>query len=340
MEFVSRKQMTRSTNYRRPLVQERRPAALPSAFAMPIHTNTGQVPKQPVANVQAPVPATPAHTPTVAAEQNEEAPTVPVIPLRPALVAVPVAESVAPSAQPVQPDITEMFEKITNEELSAQAPAAVLKRVKTDHSAPSGPSTKKRVMSAAVFVAALVGMVAMGYDLFFAPHPAKPSVSHVSQQLAKPTPPKPLQSHVTLANNTAEPNHPKQVKFSNINLDAPVVPKDVQEGSDLAVPADTLSLEWATQSAKQGEYGTMVLIGSAENSGALHNISEVKAGKTIEIERGDGTTFVYTAKQVEITKALPRLADFNVSEVTNKPLLKVVGLSKNNTATIISAVQQ
>lgn len=309
--------MQRAAQYRRPVVtQQNRPSAISSAFGVHAPSETDAAPQ-----------------------------IVPVLQPRPATVAVPVVDEVvdSPNEQEVAvatPDLTEIFETIAASERVASVPVKS-KRTDDQNTGAQRPSVKKRVFSAAVFVAALVGMVAMGYDLFFAPHTTKPSVSYIApSKSSRPTPPKQVQHSVTRASASAmDPSQPKSVTFAALAIDHPLERAARTENGLLPSP-DRDRLQWISTSAKQGEHGTMVVVGSSKNGAVLSKLSAARQGQHFEVERGDGVRFVYTISEVTTVTRTPVLDEAIDAGVTEKPQLKLIGVLHDTQATVVTAVQQ
>ena len=201
MEFVSRTQRARSVEYRRPVSSQRSTPAQSSVFGVrsAAAAPTRLVKREPVS---APAPSvtqtsehkvnsthlTPHPHPNQPVKQHQA--TTAAGPQKPILATVPVYEA---EAQPVTvlesavvneqntpQDITSLFEKIElTPPVARRTATAYASAGKSKHSYEDAPSIKKRIFSAAVFVAATVGMVAMGYDLFVAPK-AQPAVSNIT----------------------------------------------------------------------------------------------------------------------------------------------------------------
>ncbi len=332
MEFVSPKHRVRSANYTRPATALERSAAMSSAFGLP---SNRQQTERSFANAHTSVVKhAPKHATAAPHDQNVR-PTTP----KPSQVkTAPTStnhRATIPTTTQAGVDISTVFETITFNE--------VTNRSSTAHAKPHVAEKKekmranpRKLFSAAVFVTALVGMVAMGYDLFVSPHD-KQSVSYV-----KPTKdsvvtiPKNVKRQASLASYTVESTSPKWLTAKN-GVSAPVA-SEQKHNSIEPVSEDVLG--WYAGSAKQGEYSSVVLSGSAKKKGALEAMAFFNEGTIVQLERGDGTTFTYVVKSLVTKTDAPTPDDLGVGIVTTQPELKIVGMVSQTSFIVASLVQQ
>jgi hypothetical protein len=234
-----------------------------------------------------------------------------------------------------QPDLTTIFNTISmNEIAEARVAKSVRLKQPVEHEVHK-TSKKKKAFNVAIFVAAVVGMVAMGYDLFMAPH-SKPSVSNISMQkevaetIATP------KKQVSLASYTTEPKYPKWLAIPSIKASAPIHAASVPT---VTKPKDGSTVDWLKDTAQQAELATVVLVGDASSEGILAHVKELKEGATFELERGDSARFVYRVDTVETQKTAPSMEQLGVSDVVKQPKLKLVGVVSKDSYIIVSTVQ-
>lgn len=357
MEFVSRTQRARSVEYRRPVPTQRPSAAQSSVFGVRSTSSpVRQAPPQPkpVAHKQPAQHAAVMHAPKT--QQAMEAHKVRVAshvaktsgPQKPALAVVPVYDSAHHSSRPAvvhhetvqekTPDLTSLFEKI---ELDAPVSKAYTK----PHSATGKhkseyddvPSIKKRIFSAAVFAAAAVGMVAMGYDLFFAPKSA-PVVSHISPVNGTPNPAvKTPSRNVKVASTNNEVFEPSRVTIASIGLEQKITSQKADVGTVLSVSGD--DVRWIASSAKQGEYATTVLSASSSSKGQFSKLHLLKKDDTFEVVRGDDTVFVYEIDKIDEQKQELQIENLGISDLVAQPKMLLLGVQENKSI-LIHATQQ
>lgn len=167
MEFVSRRQMARSADYQRPVMQKRSATILPSAFA------AHGVRQQPVITVA----SSPIVQPQKVANESSNEESAKVVqsaqPSHSAIEKITYKES----ASEVASETSIISEVIKNNERAERVAATYVRQKPSVAEEKQTKHVAWRVLNVAVFTAAFAGMVAMGYDLFFVSHP-KPSVSY------------------------------------------------------------------------------------------------------------------------------------------------------------------
>lgn len=357
MEFVSRTQRARSVEYRRPVPSQRPSAAQSSVFGVRSPSSPGrQIAHQPTPVVQKkPAP----HAATMHVAKTQQAARAHKVrtashaavadgPQKPALAAVPVyssarhsPESTAkPKAEPQEnaSDLSLLFEKIELDtpvskvyKKSSPTPA----KQKTDYD--DAPSIKKRIFSAAVFAAATVGMVAMGYDLFFAPKTA-PIVSHVSSVNGAPSPAvKTPSKSVKVASTSDAVFQPSHITVASIGLEQKIASQQADIGTVLSVSSD--DVRWIASSAKQGEYATTVLSASSSDTGQFSKLHLLKEDDTFEVARGDDTVFVYQIDSIDEQKREVEIENLGISDLVSRPKMLLIGVQENKSI-LIHATQQ
>jgi len=337
MELVSPQQKARSANYNRPVSASGRPPAMSSAFGVPVTTTHHKRPTitKSTPTVAVKTPSTPVSS-MRAPQQVHQATPLPIMPKDYHANNVAYSTVEAPKAT-ADRSISEVFESINFTEVTKRSSSTYAKAPAPSKSE-KPRANKRQVFSAAVFVAALVGMVAMGYDLFFVPH-AKPTVSYVKPtQRAEVKSPQTVNKQAQLASYTVEPTSPKWLSVGKLDVSAPVASEQSSSHSTSPVSEDVL--EWQSGSARQGEYSTMVIRGSAKKNGVLANLALFHEGTVVQVERGDGTRFTYAVKSVETTSVPPTDTSLGVGAVTKQPELKLVGTISPTSYVIGSLIQQ
>lgn len=333
MEFVSPKQMARSANYHRPSSGGQRPT-LSSAFGAPVKNRDVQISKK-----QQPASVSPSTVPNIQTVQSRPQTTIatgtPIMVKSQDVRRSP--EVVAPANKNSATDISAMFEDINFTEVAQKTISSYALPVEPD-TKQKKRTTKRQVFSAAIFVAALVGMVAMGYDLFVSPH-EKPAVSRVASKATRVAAPNSVKKDVSLASYTVGPSNPKWLTIPMLDVSVPVA--DSHDAHDtVQTPSSEDTLEWQVNSATQGEFATVVLAGSAKKGGALAMVSSLRQGATVQLERGDGTRFVYTVQSVEPTNVPPTAAGLGVGTEAKQPQLRLVGVGADASYIVVHLVQQ
>ncbi|ASW56324.1 class F sortase [Plantactinospora sp. KBS50] len=99
-------------------------------------------------------------------------------------------------------------------------------------------------------------------------------------------------------------SEPNRVAIRSVGLDAPVQPVGLAADGTIATPPDDRPdvAGWYNQSPTPGQYGPSVLVGHVDTRtgpAVFHDLSRVRSGDRVEIERADGSTAVF---QVDSTR--------------------------------------
>lgn len=106
----------------------------------------------------------------------------------------------------------------------------------------------------------------------------------------------------TLANYTVAADAPRLLAIDTLNVQARVLPMEVNPDNSMQAPLNIYDSGWYTGSAKPGQAGAMVIDGHASGptrEGLFAYLDTLKTGDTIAVERGDGKTFTYTVRHTE-----------------------------------------
>lgn len=119
---------------------------------------------------------------------------------------------------------------------------------------------------------------------------------------------------------------PTRVRIASISLDQPLTGLRVQQDGHLAVPADPAQVGWWSDGPRPGDPGAAVLVGhldSARGPAAFYNVSALRPGDRVAVDRGDGTTveFVVRALRQYEKDAVP---DSQVYATTGPPSLRLI----------------
>lgn len=114
---------------------------------------------------------------------------------------------------------------------------------------------------------------------------------------------KPISSE-EIKNYSVDNNLPRAIYINNINVTARIIPLGLVGERSLQLPSNSNDAGWYTTSAKPGKPGAMIIDGHSSQTdtheGLFGNISELKDGDHITIERGDGMGFSYTVVHTEV----------------------------------------
>lgn len=95
---------------------------------------------------------------------------------------------------------------------------------------------------------------------------------------------------------TVPPDQPRYLFIADTAVRAMVKPLGLTTDKHIGTPSNVFYAGWYTGSAKPGKPGAMLLDGHVSSwsaHGIFYNLKNLTPGKTITIERGDGTRFTY-----------------------------------------------
>ncbi|WP_374936800.1 class F sortase [Streptomyces sp. Ru71] len=149
------------------------------------------------------------------------------------------------------------------------------------------------------------------------PTAARPSPK-VARVRARPTPP----------NGPLPRSRPTTFRIPSLGIDAPVVGLRLNKDRELRTPpVDRPRLVgWYQGGATPGEPGTAIAVGHRDTTkgpAVFAGLALVKPGKTIEVERADGRTAVYTVDRVRVFDK-SGFPDKEVYGPSRRPELRVI----------------
>lgn len=109
-----------------------------------------------------------------------------------------------------------------------------------------------------------------------------------------------------MAAHRADPSLPRYVRIPSLKVFAQVQRQGIGKNGALKAPGNVHNAGWYENSSKPGEAGAVLLDGHVAGPtkrGVFYNIKNLKAGQTIEIERGDGQKFTYKVVKTVVSKA-------------------------------------
>jgi len=118
------------------------------------------------------------------------------------------------------------------------------------------------------------------------------------------TPPSttPPSSHA-VANYNVSPDMPRYFKMSQYGINARVLPMGVDKSGAIQTPGNVHDVGWYNASSKPGEGGAVLLdahVSSWTAKGVFYHLKDLKAGDTVQVERGDGQLFTYKVVKTEV----------------------------------------
>ncbi|MFG2497128.1 class F sortase [Streptomyces sp. NPDC048441] len=124
------------------------------------------------------------------------------------------------------------------------------------------------------------------------------------------------------------PSPPDRIRIPSIQVDAPLMGLELtRQGSlDVPPPKKTNLAGWYESGTTPGERGTAIVAGhvdNAEGPSVFYDLGSLTKGRTIEIERRDGSVAVFTvdANAVYDAKGFP---DDKVYGAADRPELRVI----------------
>ncbi len=93
------------------------------------------------------------------------------------------------------------------------------------------------------------------------------------------------------------PDLPRYVRVPKLNVNSRVLRMGVKQNGQLNAPSNIFDVGWYENSNKPSDPGGAVLldahVSGPTRPGAFHNLKQLVAGDTVEVEQGDGRTFTY-----------------------------------------------
>ena len=104
-----------------------------------------------------------------------------------------------------------------------------------------------------------------------------------------------------LAAYTVAPELARYIRIPKLGVDARVLQVGVTSTGALATPTNVFDTAWYKNSAKPGQPGATLIDGHVSSwttNGVFYGIKDLRAGDTIEIEKGDGSKLEYTVNKM------------------------------------------
>jgi hypothetical protein len=124
------------------------------------------------------------------------------------------------------------------------------------------------------------------------------------------------------------PSPPLRIRIPSIRVDAPLTGLGLTESGSLDVPpAGNKNLAgWYEAGTTPGEPGTAIIDGHVDNAdgpAVFYDLGALKKGSTIDVDRRDGATAVFTVDAIEVYEATD-FPDDKVYGAAPRPELRVI----------------
>lgn len=119
---------------------------------------------------------------------------------------------------------------------------------------------------------------------------------------------------------------PTRIRIARIALSDPLVGLDVQQDGHLAAPQDPAQVGWWSEGPRPGDPGAAIVVGHVDSTtgpAAFYNISSLRPGDEITIDRTDHSRATFTVKALRQyhKDAFP---DSEVYTLTGPPSLRLI----------------
>ncbi|MDR6324532.1 class F sortase [Actinoplanes couchii] len=94
---------------------------------------------------------------------------------------------------------------------------------------------------------------------------------------------------------------PTRVIIPALDVDVPLTGLGLQADGTMQVPTDATTVGWYTKAPTPGALGPAVLAGHVDyrkQPGTFHRLTDLEPGDTINIDRADGSTAIFTVVEV------------------------------------------
>ncbi|MEV8015506.1 class F sortase [Streptomyces sp. NPDC086554] len=130
------------------------------------------------------------------------------------------------------------------------------------------------------------------------------------------------------ASSALPPSPPDRIRIPSIRVDAPLMGLGLsRQGSlDVPPPKKTNLAGWYESGTTPGETGTAIVAGhvdNAEGPSVFYDLGALTKGRTIEVERRDGSVAVFTVDANEVYAA-NNFPDEKVYGAADRPELRVI----------------
>nr|WP_236652485.1 class F sortase [Streptacidiphilus neutrinimicus] len=119
---------------------------------------------------------------------------------------------------------------------------------------------------------------------------------------------------------------PVRIRIPGIHLDSALVDLQVQQDGHLAAPQDPGQVGWWSDGPRPGDPGAAIIVGhidSLTGPATFYNLSALRPGDTITIDRADHTRIAFT---VQALRQYPKnsIPDQDVYTATGAPALRLI----------------
>jgi sortase (surface protein transpeptidase) len=179
-------------------------------------------------------------------------------------------------------------------------------------------------------------LLSRGADTHAPPQPSaaqargagKASGTHDDPRSAAPSSAAPYSTAPSSASPALSPSPPDRIRIPSIRVDAPLMGLGLTRTGSLDVPpSERKNLAgWYEAGTTPGETGTAIVAGHVDNAdgpAVFYRLGALKKGSTIEVDRRDGGTALFSVDAVEVydAKAFP---DEKVYGPAARPELRVI----------------
>jgi LPXTG-site transpeptidase (sortase) family protein len=166
----------------------------------------------------------------------------------------------------------------------------------------------KRVVILCGLAGVAVIMEAMGFATLayiFKSHKTAAAITvKPAQSAARDASPQPTGSPVSEATvapaakaaYTVPADQPRYLRVAKLGINSRVLTVTMGANGELGTPSNIYDTGWYTSSSKPGTAGAMLIVGhmtGQRNLGVFTNLSQLVAGDTLTVQRGDGAVFNY-----------------------------------------------
>ncbi|MFC8127642.1 class F sortase [Streptomyces sp. NPDC057302] len=194
---------------------------------------------------------------------------------------------------------------------------------------PGGKSPSRKTLNSAIGAVTVLALCSGAWLLYngTASHPPpQPSAAQAAASSASAS----AHSHSGRASAAPAlpPSPPDRIRIPAIRVDAPLMGLGLtRQGSlDVPPPKKTNLAGWYESGTTPGETGTAIVAGHVDNAdgpSVFYDLGGLTRGRTIEIERRDGSVAVFTVDANEVYDA-KKFPDDKVYGAADRPELRVI----------------
>ncbi|MFJ4968774.1 class F sortase [Streptomyces sp. NPDC088755] len=164
-------------------------------------------------------------------------------------------------------------------------------------SAPDRPAGTGRLLTGVAWAVLLLGLWLWGRDVSGGlSAPTTGDVAAVGRPLGAPLPP---------AREPLDGAAPRSVRVPSVGIDAPVVPRGLDEDGAIDPPPYDLpqTAGWYDKGTRPGAEGPALLVGHVDTEtrpAVFYGLSAVRPGERVEVTRDDGSVTEFTVDDVQV----------------------------------------